>query len=373
MPLRVFAAYWGRRGGGARYALGMSSALAQRPGLSVCTSFSVHADDVAEFQALRGPLLPVATYPSLRAAPLASLRLPGLYAGLVRVLRTSGSDVVLTCMFHPWNGVLRAAARRVGVPVVATVHDAELHDGDGPRLLDVLVRRDADRSDGVLALSAAVANELVNAGRQPPERVLVLPLGPHVAVPADRQPRALVPGRPVRLLFCGRIRAYKGLPLLRAAYAELRASGHDVKLTVAGSGEGMPDFAGLPDVVARSGWLTPAEIDELFENADVLVLPYSAASQSGVVTIAQAHGVPIVVTPVGGLPEQVQGGAHGAVAHAVDSSAVAEAVAGLLGAPERYAAASRSALEHARGAGSWAVAARLAEAHLREIAALRQV
>ena len=60
--------------------------------------------------------------------------------------------------------------------------------------------------------------------------------------------------------------------------------------------------------------------------ADVLVLPYIEASQSGLIPIARALGTPVVVTPVGGLPEQVIHGASGVVAQRVTPAAVAEAI-----------------------------------------------
>ncbi len=52
---------------------------------------------------------------------------------------------------------------------------------------------------------------------------------------------------------------------------------------------------------------------ELFAAADVVVLPYVEASQSGAVPLAYAAEKPVVVTAVGGLPEAVEDGRTGLV------------------------------------------------------------
>ena len=47
---------------------------------------------------------------------------------------------------------------------------------------------------------------------------------------------------------------------------------------------------------------------------------------SGIAPLAFAAGRPMVVTPVGGLPEAVEHGVNGVVADAVDAVSVADAV-----------------------------------------------
>ena len=72
---------------------------------------------------------------------------------------------------------------------------------------------------------------------------------------------------------------------------------------------------------------------ELFAAADVVVLPYIEASQSGVIPLAYAAGKPVVVTAVGGLPEAVEDGRTGLVVAPRDERALADAVVRLLDDP----------------------------------------
>jgi glycosyltransferase involved in cell wall biosynthesis len=61
----------------------------------------------------------------------------------------------------------------------------------------------------------------------------------------------------------------------------------------------------MPGVSIENHWVAEADIPGLIAQADALVLPYREASQSGVIPIAHAMGVPVVAMPAGGLSEQV--------------------------------------------------------------------
>jgi glycosyltransferase involved in cell wall biosynthesis len=128
----------------------------------------------------------------------------------------------------------------------------------------------------------------------------------HHAVPAARRPAE--PGSPCRLLFFGTIRPYKGLEDLVEAFALLP---EDYELTVVGeTWEGWTLPAELIAASPAAGritfvnrYVTDAEVDAFFAAADVVVLPYRRSSASGPLHIAMSHGLPVVVTSVGGLVE----------------------------------------------------------------------
>ena len=78
------------------------------------------------------------------------------------------------------------------------------------------------------------------------------------------------------------------------------------------------------------GRVSDQRVTELFRWADVIVLPYIEASQSGVLQLAMAFAVPPVVTRVGGLPEVVADGWSGLVVEPRDEAALANAISRLL-------------------------------------------
>ena len=69
------------------------------------------------------------------------------------------------------------------------------------------------------------------------------------------------------------------------------------------------------------------EVGTYFAAADVVVLPYAEASQSGVVTVASEFGLPVVATRVGGLPDVIVDGETGLLVPPGDPAAIAGALA----------------------------------------------
>jgi glycosyltransferase involved in cell wall biosynthesis len=68
------------------------------------------------------------------------------------------------------------------------------------------------------------------------------------------------------------------------------------------------------------------EVETYFRAADVVVLPYTSATQSGIAQIALSFERPVIVTRVGGLPEAVREGETGFVVPPNDSQALAAAL-----------------------------------------------
>jgi glycosyltransferase involved in cell wall biosynthesis len=139
-----------------------------------------------------------------------------------------------------------------------------------------------------------------------------VPLGRvHVARPgADR---VAAQARPVRghLICVGVLSRHKGQDLLVEALAGL--ADRDWHCVLAGSLDRDPDFVehlrtriarlGYDHRVRLSGVLTGAALSHAYTTADLLVAPSRAETYGMTVTEALAHGVPVIATAVGGLPE----------------------------------------------------------------------
>jgi glycosyltransferase involved in cell wall biosynthesis len=79
-------------------------------------------------------------------------------------------------------------------------------------------------------------------------------------------------------------------------------------------------------VELRNRFIPDEETAQLFLDADVVVLPYIEASQSGVIAISREFGLPVVATGVGGLPEAVRDGETGLIVPTRDPAALAQAI-----------------------------------------------
>jgi glycosyltransferase involved in cell wall biosynthesis len=126
-------------------------------------------------------------------------------------------------------------------------------------------------------------------------------------------------------LFIGRMLYYKGLPLFVEACEVLRQEGLSFGIGVVGHG----DIEAVRERLVSCGaeianrWIPHGEVAPLLARYDAVVIPSIAASQSGGVALAHGHGLPAIVTPVGGLVEQVKDGTTGLVAASVSAADVA--------------------------------------------------
>jgi glycosyltransferase involved in cell wall biosynthesis len=108
------------------------------------------------------------------------------------------------------------------------------------------------------------------------------------------------------LLYVGEFRHIKGADLLIDALARLRASGRDIRLTLAGDGE---ETAALKAQIARLGlgtavrFLGHVQARYGFSKGRLLVVPSRGDSMPYVVIEAAAAGIPMIAANVGGIPE----------------------------------------------------------------------
>jgi glycosyltransferase involved in cell wall biosynthesis len=134
-------------------------------------------------------------------------------------------------------------------------------------------------------------------------------------------------------LFFGLIRPYKGLDVLLRAVALARRR-VPLQLVVAGEfyQDRAPYEALLEQLELRGAvqlldrYVPNEEVEGYFKAADVVVLPYVSATQSGIAQTALLFGRPVIVTRVGGLPEAVRPGETGYVVPPNDPEALAAAL-----------------------------------------------
>ncbi|MEE9251359.1 MAG: glycosyltransferase, partial [Alphaproteobacteria bacterium] len=150
----------------------------------------------------------------------------------------------------------------------------------------------------------------------------------------------------VRVLFFGRVHRYKGLGHLMEAARRVLAAAPEVRFVIAGTGDDLAPYRTGADpqrVEFIDRYVPDEEVAQLFLDADLVVLPYIAASQSGVLALAAAFSKPAIVTRVGGLPEIVEAGAMGLVVPPADPGALAAAILRLAGDSDERARLGRNA------------------------------
>lgn len=360
--MKILLWYWGRRGGGAHFALCLSRALAGRSG-GVALSVSRQGDLIDAFRALPVPRQEVNTYRSGGGFAAGFLRLPALTRDLVAFAQIQQVDVVVSAMAHLWTPLVAPALARAGIAYVPVVHDGAPHPGDSDALWGWRFRRELASTRGAIVLSDSVAATI--AARRPGLPLIRVGLG--ALAPTGLAAAIGVP-KTSDVLFFGRIRAYKGLDLLRDAWRLVAAARPDATLRVVGEGDigrAAPGLCALPGVTLEPRWVGDDEMAPLIASARSMVFPYRQASQSGVVPLALSLGIPVVATAVGGLAEQVCDDVSGLIVRP-EPRALADALMRLLD-PSTHARLSAGALEAGARAIDWDVPASALQEGLRRL------
>lgn len=257
-------------------------------------------------------------------------------------LATTRPAAALTLMPHIWSPLIAPQIKRLGIRYMTIIHDALPHPGDPTATVTSWLTRDAKHADVVLTLSRSVATELRSHARIPPGK-MVQTFHPDLNSGVGRIKPRRRPEPPYRVLFFGRIMAYKGLDLLIDAIELLRAEGMPIQVGVAGTGEIGPVRGRLDALGAEiaNRWLSPAEVGPLLDRYDAMACSHTEASQSGVAALAFGNGMPVVAMPVGGITEQVIDAKTGVLSANVSARAFADAINRLFVAPGVYEGVSR--------------------------------
>jgi glycosyltransferase involved in cell wall biosynthesis len=303
-----------------------------------------------------GALSDAAAAAGAEVVPLAFRRAdPRVVWALEDALRRHRVDVLH--LHLPRAGVLgRFVGRRLALhPVVYTEHNVWHAYG-------LLVRRlnqwTMPWADHVVAVSDEVRRCMLAHG-VPGERVTTIPNGIDVTTlapphgPALRGMLGLPPGTPV-VGVVANLHPRKGLDTLVAALPHLLRVRPDARAVLIGRDDG--EAATLRRLAARAGvgaslhLLGPrSDAVALMCQFDVFVLPSRVEGLPVALLEAMALERPVVVTPVGGVPEVVRDGKDGLHVPVDQPKALAEAIHLLLRSPEVAAALGRSAAARVRG------------------------
>jgi glycosyltransferase involved in cell wall biosynthesis len=289
------------------------------------------------------PREPPAGWRQLVRRAAIALRLVRAWARIARELRRGRYDAAVL-VDDPGIALVAFAQLTVaalsGQPVLAAVcHEprprsrragAELHVSS--RLLTALLERLYGRLELVLVHGERSRDELLRAA--PRARVIVVPHGDERILAPSVPP----PAHEERILFFGDWRRAKGLHVLLEAFERLERERPGARLTIAGTP--LPD--GDPERVRRwartradrvevvDRYVAVEELPGLFARARVVVAPYLAGSQSGVIHLAMTMGRAVVASDAGELATTVVDGVTGRVVPAGDAARLAAALGDVL-------------------------------------------
>jgi glycosyltransferase involved in cell wall biosynthesis len=253
------------------------------------------------------------------------------------------------------------------VPLVLTLHDTSLYHGSPSSFLQGLgLRRAVRQFDHIVVHTAYSRERLLASGWTTADRVSVIRHGAlgfyrdRVRVTAPR-----TDGR-VMILFFGSLKPYKGLDTLIRAVARLgleEISRCEVRI----AGQAGMDLGSLralaselgvgPYIEWETGFVSEERVAELFQQADIVALPYREIDQSGVLLTAAAFGKAVVATSIGGIPEVIRDGESGLLTPPDDAPALARALRTSIADPGLRLRLGTALRHTAETEHSWAAAA----------------
>jgi glycosyltransferase involved in cell wall biosynthesis len=290
-------------------------------------SLSLAGDSVDEVSGIRVHRLAIANvYAPFQQKPRAHLRAlwhlrdahnQRMADKVARVLLEEGADCVSTQNLGGFSVAVWAAARRLGIKVVHTLHDYYLlcprttmyrneqrcaRACSSCKLFSLPKQLASRNVDVAIGVSDFVLQRHMKSGYFRNARTAVVYNGKDWLPPAPRPAR--VAGQPLRIGFIGRVEATKGIEVLLEAVSRLPAA--QFRLQVAGRAS-EPEYLArlqrdypLPNVE----YLGYVKADAFYQGTDVVVVPSLWHEPlPAVVYEPLGHGVPVLASRVGGIPE----------------------------------------------------------------------
>jgi glycosyltransferase involved in cell wall biosynthesis len=221
-------------------------------------------------------------------------------------------------------------ARAFQKPVVLHAHGCEFHvffDGL-PTLGKKVIAWFFRQSSCVITLSESWKRYYTTNCHLRSDQVIVL----HNPVELPDELPSRLQSHPTKLVFLGRIGKRKGAFDLIGAFAQLPAEFQQkATLTMAGDGEveqaeAMAASLGISDRVRFLGWINPDQRNQLLAESDVFFLPSYNEGLPVAMLEAMSWGLPVVVTPVGGVTDIVTHGKNGLLINPGNVSQLSQAM-----------------------------------------------
>jgi len=266
-------------------------------------------------------------------------------------------DFIHLTVIHPFIIPILYFLKKIS-PIAVTIHDVILHSDQNNFILNLTTNIISKLADLNFVHGEKLKLELVRRGILK-SKILSVPHGDYSFFQYIQKRE--VNEQKNTVLFFGRILQYKGIEYLIQAEPLISSKLPDLKIIIAGEG----DFSSYKKKIVNENnfeiineYIQDELVSELFQRASVVVLPYTEASQSGVVPIAYAFKKPVIVTDVGSLPECVINGITGFVIPSNNCEFLADSIVKVLTDDNLKSAMGNAGYTFMKDNMSWANIAR---------------
>ena len=260
---------------------------------------------------------------------------PISYYKTAKEINRFSPDLLLTAYWLPFMAPAQGSVckllknKTVNIALInnITPHEKKLSDYQ-------LNRYFLEQQHGYVVMGNAIKNELLQYVSQAQYLQHPHPIYAHFGNKMDLQNarfKLKIDGNKKTLLFFGLIRAYKGLDILIEAFGKLDQT---YQLVIAGeSYEDFKKYQLLIDALPNKNnihiynkYIPDNEVPHFFSAADLCVLPYKSATQSGVVAAAFHFDLPVIVTDKGNLKDIIEPYGTGLVSKSTSAIEIARTI-----------------------------------------------
>ncbi len=315
--IRILVWYWGRLGGGQTYAYHITKYLNKlankHRNFEIYLSVSKNAELYKDFKKFNLKSFNIKTYDSKIQAIISFLNILSIKKKFINFLRLNKIDVVYSPMFHLWNFLISKYFFKYRIKYLFTVHDAKLHPGENSFILRLIYNLSVKTANGYLTLTKTVKSQLLKDKYFRNKKIYVARFG---NIENINNIKKLEKKKGIKFLFFGRILEYKGIHNLLIAFSKFNKDYPNSTLHIVGRGD-VSKYLKLilknKNIYLINNWISEKSFNTFFRDFHVCVLPYIEASQSGVIPLMFSLGIPVIITPVGGLNEQVKNNYNGII------------------------------------------------------------
>lgn len=298
---------------------------------------------------------------------------PISYIQTAKTIKRFSPDLLLTKFwlpfFAPSLGYV-ASKVRSQTKVISILDNVIPHE---PRLGDMgLIKYFLKQNHGFVVMSEKVKNDLLKIKPDAKYLFQCHPLYDHFGLKISKKEarkKLNLPESKKIILYFGFIRDYKGVDLAIKAMKQLSSDYH---LVIAGEVYGNFDkyttLINELDVNSKislfTHYISDDETPYFFSSADVCLLPYKSATQSGIAAISYHFDLPLIATDVGGLSEMIEPYNSGMIVEKADESFIAKKIEEYFSIGPEYFAAN---IAEYKSRANWEALAKSIENFYREL------
>lgn len=217
-------------------------------------------------------------------------------------------DVIHFINKHTWNYFLIRMLKKQlpETKFIHTFHDPVGHEGDSVQKGVVLYHKLVERLLDAIVVHSDIAKDQTLKLLKPMCPVFQVPLGEKPWKPFNS-----VPFGTKEVLIFGRLNPYKGLKYYPEILDELYGLDPGIHVTIAGKASDgiesslLAEIGSKPNCTLANRFVEDSDVDGYFDCADIVLVPYTSITQSGVILDAYSRSRPVVSFDIPGMEQYV--------------------------------------------------------------------